>query len=172
MWSRGNVIAADMSEDFDVTVVDLNPAALEALKKKFPAVKTVTASATAPKRSRDPRRCGRRHCGGSRPLRICHDARCHRSRIQSDATFPSCLRISRSFPRRGEAQGRYCSARHGCCAGHVQFSHGAWCGAFGRSGAGFIYVGGHSQDPKPPFNYQVTCPQETLSKNSRVCPLC
>ncbi len=42
----GNVIAADMMEDFDVTVVDLNTAALEALKKKFPAVKTVTASAT------------------------------------------------------------------------------------------------------------------------------
>jgi len=32
----GNVIAADMMEDFDVTVVDLNATALEALKKKFP----------------------------------------------------------------------------------------------------------------------------------------
>jgi hypothetical protein len=36
MRSRGNVIAADMMEDFDVTVVDLNATALEALRRNFP----------------------------------------------------------------------------------------------------------------------------------------
>ncbi len=42
----GSVIAADMAADYEVTVVDLNPKALDALKAKSPSVKTVVGSCT------------------------------------------------------------------------------------------------------------------------------
>ncbi len=40
----GSVIATDMARDYDVTVVDLNEKALDALKAKVPSVKTVVGS--------------------------------------------------------------------------------------------------------------------------------
>ena len=40
----GSVIATDLAADYDVTVVDLNEKALDALKAKVPSVKTVVGS--------------------------------------------------------------------------------------------------------------------------------
>lgn len=42
----GNIIAGDMSNDFDVTVVDLNESVLERIKAKNPTVKTAVCSCT------------------------------------------------------------------------------------------------------------------------------
>ncbi len=44
----GQLIVADMMEDFEVTVVDPDESALREIKKKYPGVKTVAASATDP----------------------------------------------------------------------------------------------------------------------------
>jgi len=44
----GQLIVADMMKDFDVTVVDMNEAALREIEKKYPGVKTAAASATDP----------------------------------------------------------------------------------------------------------------------------
>ncbi len=42
----GQLITADLMQDFEMTVVDLNEKALKAIEKKYPGVKTVVASAT------------------------------------------------------------------------------------------------------------------------------
>ncbi|MBO8154476.1 saccharopine dehydrogenase C-terminal domain-containing protein [Thermovirga sp.] len=42
----GQLIAADLAKDFDVTVVDLNEKTLQEIREKYPSIKTAVASAT------------------------------------------------------------------------------------------------------------------------------
>ncbi|HDH98409.1 MAG TPA: saccharopine dehydrogenase, partial [Deltaproteobacteria bacterium] len=42
----GQLIAADLAKDFDVTVVDLNEKTLQEIRRKYPSIKTAVASAT------------------------------------------------------------------------------------------------------------------------------
>ena len=44
----GQLIATDLNQDFEVTVIDRNEQALDELRKKLPGIKTAVASATDP----------------------------------------------------------------------------------------------------------------------------
>lgn len=152
----GNVIAADMMEDFDVTVVDLNTAALEALKKKFPAVKTVTASATDAG-ALAPILEGADVVTAGVPGRFGHAMM--RAVIDLGYNLSDISFMPEDFEELSEdarSKGVTVVPDMGVAPGMSNFLMGRGAALLDEVERAYIYVGGIPKDPQPPFNYQVT----------------
>lgn len=152
----GCLIAADLSKDYDVTVVDLSEEALELARKKAPGINTVVASATD-RKALEPILKDADVVTAGVPGDFGYDMT--RSVVElgkslSDISFmPEDFELLDGLAKE---QGVAVIPDMGVAPGMSNFLMGRGAALLDEVDEAYIYVGGIPDKPVPPFNYQVT----------------
>jgi lysine 6-dehydrogenase len=164
----GSVIATDMARDYDVTVVDLNEKALEVLKTKVPAVKTVVGSCVdaeilAPLlKEADIVTAGVPGRFGYKMMETVIGL----GKNLSDISFMAeDFELLDAFARE---RGVAVVPDIGVAPGMSNYLMGRGCALLDEVEDAVIYVGGIPEKKVPPFNYQVTwSPADVIEEYTR-----
>ncbi|HOV29445.1 MAG TPA: saccharopine dehydrogenase C-terminal domain-containing protein [Synergistales bacterium] len=164
----GSVIARDLAMDYDVTVVDLNEKALEALKSKYPAIKTVVGSCTDREllepllRDADIVTAGVPGRFGYKMMETVIEL----GRNLSDISF-----MAEDFELLdglAKEKGVVVIPDIGVAPGMSNYLMGRGCALLDEVEDAVIYVGGIPEKKVPPFNYQVTwSPADVIEEYTR-----
>lgn len=152
----GNIIAEDMAQDYEVTVVDVNEKALEALRAKVPGIKTVVASCTDEKEI----------------AKIVADADVVTAGVPSRFGFQMQQAVIKAGKKLSDISfmaedfelndglakqyGATVIPDMGVAPGMSNFLMGRGAALLDEVEEAIIYVGGFPEKKVPPFNYQVT----------------
>jgi saccharopine dehydrogenase-like NADP-dependent oxidoreductase len=164
----GSVIATDMARDYDVTVVDLNEKALDALKAKVPSVKTVVGSCIdagilAPLlKDADIVTAGVPGRFGYKMMETVIGL----GKNLSDISFMAeDFELLDDFARE---RGVVVVPDIGVAPGMSNYLMGRGCALLDEVEDAVIYVGGIPEKKVPPFNYQVTwSPADVIEEYTR-----
>jgi saccharopine dehydrogenase-like NADP-dependent oxidoreductase len=164
----GSVIATDMARDYDVTVVDLNEKALDALKAKVPSVKTVVGSCIdagilAPLlKDADIVTAGVPGRFGYKMMETVIGL----GKNLSDISFMAeDFELLDAFARE---RGVTVVPDIGVAPGMSNYLMGRGCALLDEVEDAVIYVGGIPEKKVPPFNYQVTwSPADVIEEYTR-----
>ncbi len=164
----GSVIATDMARDYDVTVVDLNEKALDALKAKVPSVKTVVGSCVdagilAPLlKDADIVTAGVPGRFGYKMMETVIGL----GKNLSDISFMAeDFELLDAFARE---KGVAVVPDIGVAPGMSNYLMGRGCALLDEVEDAVIYVGGIPEKKVPPFNYQVTwSPADVIEEYTR-----
>jgi lysine 6-dehydrogenase len=164
----GSVIATDMARDYDVTVVDLNEKALDALKAKVPSVKTVVGSCIdagilAPLlKDADIVTAGVPGRFGYKMMETVIGL----GKNLSDISFMAeDFELLDAFARE---KGVAVVPDIGVAPGMSNYLMGRGCALLDEVEDAVIYVGGIPEKKVPPFNYQVTwSPADVIEEYTR-----
>lgn len=164
----GSVIATDMARDYDVTVVDLNEKALDALKAKVPSVKTVVGSCIdagilAPLlKDADIVTAGVPGRFGYKMM----ESVIGLGKNLSDISFMAeDFELLDAFARE---KGVVVVPDIGVAPGMSNYLMGRGCALLDEVEDAVIYVGGIPEKKVPPFNYQVTwSPADVIEEYTR-----
>jgi len=164
----GSVIARDLAMDYDVTVVDLNEKALEALKSKYPAIKTVVGSCTDREllepllRDADIVTAGVPGRFGYKMMETVIEL----GKNLSDISF-----MAEDFELLdglAKEKGVVVIPDIGVAPGMSNYLMGRGCALLDEVEDAVIYVGGIPEKKVPPFNYQVTwSPADVIEEYTR-----
>jgi len=164
----GSVIATDLAADYDVTVVDLNEKALDALKAKVPTVKTVVGSCIdkdvlAPLlKDADIVTAGVPGRFGYKMMETVIGL----GKSLSDISFMAeDFELLDGFARE---RGVVVVPDIGVAPGMSNYLMGRGCALLDEVEDAVIYVGGIPEKKVPPFNYQVTwSPADVIEEYTR-----
>jgi len=164
----GSVIARDLAMDYDVTVVDLNEKALEALKSKVPSIRTVVGSCTDREllepllRDADIVTAGVPGRFGYKMMETVIDL----GKDLSDISF-----MAEDFELLdglAKEKGVVVVPDIGVAPGMSNYLMGRGCALLDEVEDAVIYVGGIPEKKVPPFNYQVTwSPADVIEEYTR-----
>ena len=164
----GQVIVEDLVKDFDVTVVDPNPKALEKIRAKFPEVQTEVASGTDLSRLRtilekaDVATAGVPGQYGYEMMRAV---------IETGTSLADISFMPEDFDLLNDLaieKGVTVVPDIGVAPGMSNFLMGRGAALMDEVDEAFIYVGGIPDKPVPPFNYQVTwSPKDCIEEFTR-----
>ncbi|MFA0888600.1 MAG: saccharopine dehydrogenase family protein [Synergistales bacterium] len=164
----GSVIARDLATDYDVTVVDLNVKALESLKAKMPAIKTVVGSCID-RAVLEPLLCDADIVTAGVPGRFGYqmmETVVGLGRSLSDISFMAeDFELLDGFARE---KGVSVVPDIGVAPGMSNYLMGRGCALLDEVEDAVIYVGGIPEKKVPPFNYQVTwSPADVIEEYTR-----
>jgi saccharopine dehydrogenase-like NADP-dependent oxidoreductase len=164
----GNVIARDLATDYEVTVVDLNERALEALKSKDPSIRTVVGSCTDREllepllRDADIVTAGVPGRFGYKMMETVIEL----GKNLSDISFMAeDFELLDGLARE---KGVVVVPDIGVAPGMSNYLMGRGCALLDEVEDAVIYVGGIPEKKVPPFNYQVTwSPADVIEEYTR-----
>lgn len=164
----GQLIATDLSQDFEVTVIDRNEQALDELRKKLPGIKTAVASATDPEELA-PVVADADIVTAGVPGKYGYEMMKSVISLGKDLVDISFMAEDfEDLDGMAKEKGVTVIPDMGVAPGMSNFLMGRGCTLLDETEHAYIYVGGIPANPQPPFNYTATwSPRDCIEEFTR-----
>jgi len=164
----GQLIATDLSQDFEVTVIDRNEQVLDELRKKLPGIKTAVASATDPQELA-PVVVDADIVTAGVPGKYGYEMMKSVISLGKDLVDISFMAEDfEDLDGMAKEKGVTVIPDMGVAPGMSNFLMGRGCALLDETEDAYIYVGGIPANPQPPFNYTATwSPRDCVEEFTR-----
>ncbi|MBN1334109.1 MAG: saccharopine dehydrogenase NADP-binding domain-containing protein [Synergistales bacterium] len=164
----GQLIATDLNQDFEVTVIDRNEQTLDELRKKLPGIKTAVASGTDPEELA-PVLADADIVTAGVPGKYGYEMMKSVISLGKDLVDISFMPEDfEDLDDMAKEKGVTVIPDMGVAPGMSNFLMGRGCALLDETEDAYIYVGGIPANPQPPFNYTATwSPRDCIEEFTR-----